>query len=145
MPVRSETASGELVDVERERGFAARVEEAVDVAADVARELLADELFDGLDVAGLEPPHDGILEAEAELVEEALETLRHLRRALDRLLARVGDHVEPLAEVRGHRVRVAVAPFDDWQLAFVAHGGALSLAGALVEADDRFVRRQNGA
>ena len=48
----------ELVDVERERRLAARVEEAIDVAADVVRELVADELHDGVDVAGLEASDD---------------------------------------------------------------------------------------
>ena len=99
----------ELVDVDRERGLPAVVEEAIDVAADRVRELLADQIDDGVDVAGLETTDHRILEAEAELVEQTLQPRGDLRRALHRLLACVGDGVEPLAEVRGDRRRGPVA------------------------------------
>ena len=126
----------ELVDVERERRLAARVEEAIDVPAHRARQLLAEELDDGVDVARLDVTDDGILEPEAELVEEPLQARRHLGGGLDRLFTSVGDRVEPFAEVRCDGARRAVAPLDDRQLALVTDRGDQALAAALVEAHD---------
>ena len=70
MPVRSETASvnsstfsvSEALPLESKRRSA--------LAADVVRDLGADELLDRLDVARLEPSDDRIVEAEPELEEE---------------------------------------------------------------------------